>query len=114
VFSAIKPGQPPATVISNVTNSVLEEVQAWQAWPLDPVYPIIHCDCLFVKSRQDGSIRNKAVYLALAINMDGEKELLGMWLAETQDGGRCAEGDIQRTDHGCRPGHTGTIYPAVE
>lgn len=72
------------TLISNVTNSVLEEVQAWQARPLDPVYPIIYFDCLFVKSRQDGSMRNKAVYLALGINMDGEKELLGMWLAETE------------------------------
>lgn len=72
------------TLISNVTNSVLEEVQAWQARPLDPVYPIVYFDCLFVKSRQDGAIRNKAVYLALAINMDGEKELLGMWLAETE------------------------------
>ena len=61
------------TLISNVTNSVLEEVQAWQARPLDSVYPIIYFDCLFVKSRQDGSIRNKAVYLALGINMDGEK-----------------------------------------
>jgi transposase-like protein len=72
------------TLISNVTNSVLEEVKAWQARPLDPVYPIIYFDCLFVKSRQDGSIRNKAVYLALGINMDGEKELLGMWLGETE------------------------------
>lgn len=72
------------TLISNVTNSVLDEVQAWQARPLDPVYPIIYFDCLFVKSRQDGSMRNKAVYLALGINMDGEKELLGMWLAETE------------------------------
>ncbi len=72
------------TLISNVTNSVLEEVQAWQARPLDPVYPIIYFDCLFVKSRHDGAIRNKAVYLALGINMNGEKELLGMWLAETE------------------------------
>ena len=72
------------TLISNVTDSVLEEVRAWQARPLEPVYPIIYFDCLFVKSRQDGSIRNKAVYLALGINMDGEKELLGMWLGETE------------------------------
>ena len=72
------------TLISNVTNSVLDEVKAWQARPLDPVYPIIYFDCLFVKSRQDGAIRNKAVYLALGINMNGEKELLGMWLGETE------------------------------
>lgn len=62
----------------------MEEVQARQARPLDPAYPIVYFDCLFVKSRQDGTIRNKAVYVALVINMDGEKELLGMWLAETE------------------------------
>ncbi len=72
------------TLISNVTHSVLEEVQAWQTRALDPVYPILYFDCLFVKSRQDGSIRNKAVYLALGINLEGEKELLGMWLGETE------------------------------
>ena len=70
-----------ATLISNVTNSVLQEVQAWQARPLDPVYPIIYFDCLFVKSRQDGSIRNKAVSLALGINMDGETEGAKFWLS---------------------------------
>jgi len=73
-----------ATLISNVTNSVLEDVQAWQARPLDPVYPILYFDCLFVKSRQEGPVRNKAVYLALGINLLGEKELLGMWLADTE------------------------------
>jgi len=72
------------TLVSNVTNRVLEEVQAWQARPLDPLYPIIFFDCLFVKSRQDGSVQSKAVYLALGINMDGEKELLGLWLAGTE------------------------------
>lgn len=73
-----------ATLVSNVTNSVLEDVQAWQARPLDAVYPILYFDCLFVKSRQEGPIRNKAVYLALGINLQGEKELLGMWLADTE------------------------------
>ena len=72
------------TLISNVTNSVLEDVQAWQARPLDPVFPVLYFDCLFVKSRQDGPVRNKAVYLALGINLQGEKELLGMWIAETE------------------------------
>ena len=51
-------------------------MQDWQARALDAVYPILYFDCLFVKSRQDGSIRNKAVYLALGINLEGEKELL--------------------------------------
>jgi putative transposase len=64
------------TLISNVTNRVLEEVQAWQARALDSQYPIIFFDCLFVKSRQDGSVQSKAVYLALGINMDGEMNCL--------------------------------------
>ena len=72
------------TLISNVTHSVLEDVQAWQARPLDAVYPILYFDCLFVKSRQEGSLRNKAVYLALGINLQGEKALLGLWMAETE------------------------------
>ena len=59
-------------------------MQDWQARALDAIYPILYFDCLFVKSRQDGSIRNKAVYLALGINLEGEKELLGMWLGETE------------------------------
>ena len=72
------------TLISNVTNSVLDEVKAWQSRPLDSVYPILYFDCLFVKSREDGAICNKAVYLALGINMSGEKELLGLWLSESE------------------------------
>ncbi len=83
-LSGLYGAEVSATLISDITHSVLEEVQAWQTRPLDPVYPILYFDCLFVKSRQDGSIRNKAVYLALGINLEGEKELLGMWLGETE------------------------------
>ena len=71
-----------STLISNVTNRVPDEVKAWQNRSVDAVYPIICFDCLFVKSRQDGVIISKAVYLALGINMRGEKELPGMWLGE--------------------------------
>ena len=67
-----------------MTDSILEEVKAWQARPLAQVYPIIYFDCLFVKVRQDGSVINKAVYVALGINLDGAKEVLGFWLAETE------------------------------
>lgn len=74
-----------ATLISNVSNSVLEAVQAWQVRPLDAVYPILYFDCLFVASRHEGPIRNKATYLALGINLQGEEELLGLWMAETED-----------------------------
>jgi putative transposase len=67
------------TLISNVTDAVIDEVRAWQARPLDQVYPVIYFDALVVKIRVDKQVVNKAIYLALAINMDGEKELLGMW-----------------------------------
>jgi transposase-like protein len=72
------------TLISNVTNAVMEDVRAWQSRPLAAVYPILYFDALFVKSRQEGPVRNKAVYLALGINLEGEKELLGLWIAETE------------------------------
>ena len=72
------------TFISQVTNAVLDEVKAWQQRPLAPVYPIVYLDCLVVRSRDSGSIQNKSVYLALGVNTDGEKELLGLWIAQTE------------------------------
>jgi putative transposase len=72
------------TLISNVTASVLDDVRQWQSRPLDAIYPILYFDALFVKSREAGPVKNKAVYLALGINMSGEKELLGLWMNETE------------------------------
>jgi transposase-like protein len=72
------------TLISNVTNAVMDDVRAWQSRPLSTVYPILYFDALFVKSRQEGPVKSKAVYLALGINLEGEKELLGLWIAETE------------------------------
>ncbi|HDM74839.1 MAG TPA: IS256 family transposase [Deltaproteobacteria bacterium] len=72
------------TLISNVTNAVMDDVRAWQSRPLSSVYPILYFDALFVKSRQEGPVKNKAVYLALGINLEGKKELLGLWIAETE------------------------------
>lgn len=73
-----------ATFISQVTNAVMEEVKAWQNRPLDSLYPIVYLDALVVRSRASGAVQNKSVYLALGINLDGEKELLGLWMAETE------------------------------
>ena len=70
------------TFISQVTNAVLDEVKIWQQRPLNTVYPIVYLDCLVVRSRDSGVIQNKAVYLALGVNSDGEKELLGLWLSQ--------------------------------
>jgi len=72
------------TLISNVTDAVLEEVRAWQSRPLSAVYPILYFDALFVKTRQEGPVATKAIYIALGINLEGEKELLGLWVAQTE------------------------------
>ena len=64
-------------LISRVTDAVLDEVREWQTRPLDPVYPVVFFDALRVKIRDEGMVKNKAVYVALALNPDGEKEVLG-------------------------------------
>lgn len=66
------------TFISPVTNAVMEEVAAWHSRPRDAVYPIVYLDALVVLAQ------NKTVYLALGVNMDGEKEHLGLWMAQTE------------------------------
>ena len=71
------------TLISSVTDAVNDEVKAWQARPLDPIYPIVYLDCIHVKVRE-GAVRVKAVYLAIGVGMTGEKEVLGLWLANTE------------------------------
>lgn len=72
------------TLISKVTDAVIDEVIAWQSRPLDSVYPIIYLDCIVVKCHQDKRVINKSIYLALAINLAGQKELLGLWIAENE------------------------------
>ncbi|MGH8401722.1 MAG: IS256 family transposase [Gammaproteobacteria bacterium] len=71
-------------LISSVTDAVMDEVKSWQARALDAVYPIVYLDCIHVKVRDAGAVRVKAVYLALGINLAGEKELLGIWIAQTE------------------------------
>jgi putative transposase len=71
-------------LISQATENIMEEVKAWQNRPLDNVYPIVFLDCIVVKSREDGKVANRSVYLALGINMEGQKELLGIWIAQSE------------------------------
>jgi putative transposase len=71
-------------LISKVTDAVMEQVVEWQSRPLDAIYPIVYLDCIVVKIRQDKKVINKAVYLALGVNMEGHKELLGLWLSENE------------------------------
>ncbi len=72
------------SLISTVTDAVMSEVKTWQSRPLERVYPILYLDCIVVKVREDKRIINKSVYLALAVNTDGQKELLGMWISQNE------------------------------
>jgi transposase-like protein len=73
-----------AGLISNVTNAVEKERKLWQNRVLERVYPIVYFDALVVKMRQDGRVMNKAIHLALAVNLSGTKELLGMWMTQNE------------------------------
>src|SRR5690349_7126721 len=70
--------------ISSVTDEVMAEVTAWQARPLEPMYPVVFFDALRVKIREDAVVRNKAVYLALGVLPDGTREILGLWIENTE------------------------------
>ena len=73
-----------AGLVSKVTERVIEQVHEWQNRPLDPLYPVVYLDCIVLKIRANQRVINKSLYLALGINMQGHKELLGLWLAETE------------------------------
>jgi len=70
--------------ISSVTDAVMDEVLAWQSRPLEPMYPVVFFDALRVKIRADGLVRNKAVYLALGVLPDGSRDILGLWIENTE------------------------------
>jgi putative transposase len=71
-------------LISAITDTVADEVRAWQSRPLDRLYPILYLDCLMVKTREAGTAANRAIYLAIGVNTDGIKEVLGLWTAPTE------------------------------
>ena len=71
-------------LISTVTDAVLEEVGRWQSRPLDPLYALVFFDALRVKMRDEGTVRNKAVYLAIGVTPDGRKDVLGIWIEQTE------------------------------
>ena len=73
-----------AALVSAVTDAVLEEVAAWQNRPLEPVYAVVYFDALRVKIRDEGLVRNQAVYLAIGITCSGDKEVLGLWIEQTE------------------------------
>ena len=71
-------------LISRVTEGIMQEVNEWRNRPLDPLYPLVIFDALQVKIRDEGTVRNKAVYLALGMNTEGIKEVLGLWVEQTE------------------------------
>lgn len=71
-------------LISKVTDEVVDELRIWQNRPLDPVYVVVYFDALVLKIRDQGMVRNKSVYLALGVGMDGEKDVLGLWIESTE------------------------------
>ena len=72
------------TLISEVTDGVIEEVKAWQNRPLEPVYGIVYLDALYVKMRHEGRVENRAVYVAIGIGLDGQKDVLGLWTSNNE------------------------------
>ncbi|MFZ7163885.1 IS256 family transposase, partial [Avibacterium avium] len=84
MFKELYDADVSTSLISRVTDSVKERVLEWQNRPLDAVYPIVYLDCIVVKVRQDGRIINKSVFVALGVNLEGHKELLGLWIAENE------------------------------
>jgi putative transposase len=72
------------SLISRITDDVIDDVKAWQTRPLEPIYPVVFFDAMVVKVRQDKSIINKAVYVALSIDTTGRKDILGLWISENE------------------------------
>ena len=72
------------TLISNVTEAVLEEVKTWQNRPLERIFPIVYLDALYVKIRDNGQVQNRAIYVAIGVRMDGCKEVLGLWTSSNE------------------------------
>ena len=73
-----------AGLISEIINAVVEDVRQWQSRALDKIYPIVWLDALYLKVRNEGRVRSQAVYLVLGVNLEGHKELLGMWMAPSE------------------------------
>ena len=77
-----------AELVSKITDAIIPELFEWQNRPLDPVYPILYLDAIVVKVRTDGRVRNRPVYIALAVDLDGRKQVLGLWLGSGDEGSK--------------------------
>lgn len=84
VFKEMYGADVSATLVSKVTEAVIEQVTAWKSRPLDEIYSIVYLDGIVVKTRQDNQIVRKTMYVALGVNLEGKKECLGLWLSESE------------------------------
>jgi putative transposase len=73
-----------ASLISEITDAIIDEVRQWQGRPIEPLYPIVYLDALFVKMRHEGRVESRAVYVAVGVRMDGIREVLGLWTAASE------------------------------
>ena len=83
-FKELYGGDVSSALVSRITDSVIDRVVEWQNRPPDALYPIVYLDCVVVKVRQNRQVVNKSVYLALGVNLEGHKELLGLWIGENE------------------------------
>lgn len=83
-FQEMYGAEVSSTLVSKVTDAVIDQMAEWQSRPLDPLYPIVYLDCIVVKVRQNKQVINKSIYIALGIDLEGHKQLLGLWIAETE------------------------------
>ncbi len=83
-FKGLYDAEVSPSLISRVTDRVLEHLTAWQSRPLDALYPVVYLDCIVLKVRHNQRVINQSMYLALGVNLEGQKELLGLWLAQTE------------------------------
>jgi putative transposase len=71
-------------LISQVTDAVKEEVKQWHMRPLDELYPVVYLDCILVKLRHEGIVKSQAVFVAIGLHLDGNKEVLGLWIEHSE------------------------------
>src|ERR1700716_952911 len=84
------------SLISNVTDAVVEEVKAWQSRPLEELYPIVYLDAMMVKMRDRGHVQNQAIYVVLGVDLAGQKEVLGLWVAQQAGGSQILAASADR------------------
>ena len=91
-------------LISRVTDGVMDDVREWAKRPLEDIYPIVFLDCMVLKIRDGGSVQRRALYLALGVTLDGERDVLGMWFQETE-GAKFWMQVLTGSEDPRRPGH---------